>query len=56
MEGTRKKGSTSEYGVDKYQMLTFRGKVYVLNRVDLKELIMDEYHRRNYYGDRKSVV
>ena len=31
-------------------MLTFRGKVYVHNRVDLKELIMNEYHRSNYAG------
>ena len=31
-------------------MLTFRGKLYVPDRVDLKELIMDEYHRSNYAG------
>ena len=31
-------------------MLTFRGKVYVPNRMDLKELIMNEYHCSNYAG------
>ena len=50
MEETRKQGSTSKYGVNKDQILTFRGKVYVPNRVDLKELIIDEYHRSNYAG------
>ena len=50
MEEARKKGNTSEYGVNKEKMLTFRGKIYVPNRVDLKELIMNEYHRSNYAG------
>ena len=50
MEETREKGSTSEYGVNNDQMLTFREKVYVPNCVNLKELIMDEYHRSNYAG------
>ena len=31
-------------------MLTFRGKIYIPNYVDLKELIMNEYHRSNYAG------
>ena len=48
MEEKRKQGSTSEYGVNQEQMLTFRGKLYVPNCVDLKELIMDEYHQSNY--------
>ena len=50
MEETRNQGRTSKYGDNKDQMLTFRGKVYVPNHVDLKELIMDEYHRSNYAG------
>ena len=50
MEETRKKRSSFEYGVNNDQMLTFRGNVYVPNRVDLKELIMNEYHRSNYVG------
>ena len=50
MEEARKQGNTSKYGVNKEQMLTFRGKLYVPNRVDLKELIMNEYHRSNYAG------
>ena len=50
MEEIRKQASTSEYGVNNDQMLTFRGEVYVPNRMDLKELIMDEYHRSNYAG------
>ena len=50
MEEARKQGNTSEYGVNKEKMLTFRGKLYVPNHVDLKELIMNEYHRSNYVG------
>ena len=50
MDETRNQGSTSEYGVNNEQMLTFRGKMYVPNHVDLKELVMDEYHRSNYGG------
>ena len=50
MEEARKQGNTSEYGVSKGKMLTFRGKIYVPNHVDLKEIIMNEYHRSNYAG------
>ena len=44
MEEERKRRNNSEYGVNQEQMVTFRGKLYVPNRVDLKELIMNEYH------------
>ena len=54
MEETKKHGSTSEYGVNEDHMLTFRGKVYVPNRIDLKELTMDEYHRNKYAGHQVS--
>ena len=50
MEEGRKQGNTSGYGVSKEQMITFRGNIYIPNRVDLKELIMNEYHRTNYAG------
>ena len=45
--GRNQKASTSEYGVNDDHMLTFRGKVYIPNRMDLKELIMNKYHCRN---------
>ena len=50
MEEARKQRNTSEYGVSKEQMITFKGKLYIQNRVDLKELIMNEYHQSNYVG------
>ena len=50
MEESRKQGINFEYGVNNDYMLTFRGKVYGPNRVDLKELIMNENHRSNYGG------
>ena len=50
MEEAREQGSTSEYGVIQEQMLTFTGNIYIPNRVDLKEVIMNEYHRSNYAG------
>ena len=50
MEEAREQGSTSEYGFSQEQMLTFIGKIYIPNRVDLKEAIMNEYHRSNYAG------
>ena len=48
MEEAIEQGSTSEYGVSLEQMLTFTGMIYIPNRVDLKEVIMNEYHRSNY--------
>ena len=53
MGDDREQGNTSEYGVNKEKILTFRGKLYVPNRVDLKELIMNEYHRSNYAGHQR---
>ena len=50
MQESKKKGINFDYGVNNDYMLTFRGKVYGPNRVDLKELIMNENHRSNYGG------
>ena len=48
MEDDKKQGKTSEYGRNKEQILNFHGKFYVPNRASLKELILNEFHRRNY--------
>ena len=50
MEEAREQGSTSEYGLSQEQMLTFTGNIWIPSRVDLKEVIMNEYHRSNYAG------
>ena len=50
MEEAKNQGNAYDYGVSIEQMLTFRGKIYIPNRVDLKEMIMNEYHCSNYAG------
>ena len=48
MEETEKQEKSSDYGINKDQLLTFKGKLYIPNIMSLKEMIMNEYHHSNY--------
>ena len=50
MEDNEQQGKSSEFGKNKDQVLTFRGRIYMPNRTGLKELILNEFHRSNYAG------
>ena len=48
MEDYNKQGKTSEYGKNEDHVLTFRRRIYVPNRITLKDLILNEFHHSNY--------
>ena len=50
VEEANRQEKPSDYGINKDQLLTFKGKLYIPNRMSLKELIMDEYCYSNYVG------
>ena len=43
-------GKSSNYEVNKDGLLIFKNKIVVPNRMELKELILNEHHRSNYSG------
>ena len=49
-EEFRKQGKSVDYEINKYGLLTFKKRIFVPNRMELKELILNEHHRSNYFG------
>ena len=47
-EEAKRKEKPFDYGISKDQLLTFKENIYVPNRTNLKELILNEYHWSNY--------
>ena len=45
-----KEGKLGEYEINQDGLLTFKKRIVVPNRMELKTLILDEYHRSNYAG------